>query len=471
MVAALVAVHPLNVEPVAWVAERKGILSSFFWALTMLAYVRYARRPSVARYALVAAPFALGLMAKQMLVTLPLALLLLDYWPLGRIGPAIGQRGFVPRAGRLSLEKAPLLALSALFSLIAYRAQAGGGAVRTVESIAWDARTANALISTMEYIKKAIVPMRLSVYYPYDMTDAVLRAGLAAGALALVSAAVVALAGRQRYLAVGWFWFLGTLVPVSQIIPLGGHAMADRYAYIPAIGLFILVVWRAADLLAATRARRIAGRALAALVLLALSVTAHAQAATWRNSFAVYKRALDSTNYDRWVVMMMAYSFRLGGRYDEAFALLSAALAEGPAEWEIHKHMGLLLMDMGNIEDALAHIDLSYALRPRDFGVLMAMGRVRTAAGKYDDAIRFLEDALSLKPGEAEALNDIAVVYIRLDRCPEARAYLRRAIHENPYLVEARKNMELCPEPGASGTPTPEGARSAADARPASMRE
>jgi hypothetical protein len=259
LVVALFALHPLHVESVAWVAERKDVLSTLFWILTMGAYVRYARRPGVLRYLPVFAFLLLGLMAKPMLVTLPFVLLLLDYWPLGRLARAeAGATGLAPsgevaggrraKVWRLVLEKVPLLVLAAASCVVTFAVQRHGEAVMPLERLALPARMANAAVSCVAYLGKMVWPQGLTVLYPYPADRPAWEVAAAAAFLLAVTAAAAALVRRRPYLAVGWFWYLGTLVPVIGLVQVGEQPMADRYTYVPLIGTFIMVAWAAGDL-------------------------------------------------------------------------------------------------------------------------------------------------------------------------------------------------------------------------------
>jgi hypothetical protein len=265
VVAALFAVHPAHVESVAWVAERKDVLSALFWMLTLLAYAGYAERPGWHCYLLVAAPLALGLLSKPMLVTLPCVLLLLDYWPLGRVvWPGAGKGRATVRW--LLLEKLPLFALSAAACLVTVYAQQRGGAVSTLEQLPFSERLGNSLAAYAGYLGELVWPMRLAVFYPYPREG--LPVGEAARGVVVVAAvsAVVLWQRRRRYLTVGWLWFLGTLVPVIGLVQVGSQAMADRYTYLPSTGLFLALTWGAADLSARWPARVRAAVPLAAFL-------------------------------------------------------------------------------------------------------------------------------------------------------------------------------------------------------------
>ncbi|HEX5069167.1 MAG TPA: hypothetical protein VFV78_03040, partial [Vicinamibacterales bacterium] len=287
VVAAIFAVHPLHVESVAWVAERKDVLCAFFFMLTAIAYVRYVRAPSVARYVLVAAGLALGLMAKPMIVTMPMVLLLLDYWPLDR-----WRRG----PGALVLEKVPLLGIVAASSLTTFLAQQHGGAVKTLAEMPLALRVQNAVVSYVDYLSQAIWPVRMAVFYPFPSSLPPGRVAMSALVLLVISGAVWALRRRAPYALVGWLWFLGMLVPVSGIAEVGGQARADRFMYLPMIGLSIAGVWGLAGL-ARSRAmmRTLAAGAVAGIA--ACSVVAHAQVQYWRDTVTLWSHTAEATDH------------------------------------------------------------------------------------------------------------------------------------------------------------------------------
>ena len=284
LVAALFAFHPINVESVAWVAERKNLLCTFFFFLTIGAYGWYARKPDWKRYLLVALLFACGLMSKPMVITLPFVLLLLDYWPLGRANASFSPARSLPRTSwtKLVREKVPLFALSAASAVITMKAQQAGGAIRSTTQFSLGVRLENALVAYGTYLWKTIWPARLAPLYPHPGDS--LAAWQVIGSV-FVLGAVTALVWRFRskpYLLVGWLWFLGTLVPVIGLVQVGDQAMADRYAYIPLIGIFIMIAWTAADLAEARRIPLAAHIVAAACVLIALATVTHAQLGYWQ---------------------------------------------------------------------------------------------------------------------------------------------------------------------------------------------
>ena len=282
LVAALFAVHPTRVESVAWIAERKDVLSGLFWMLALLAYVHYARRPSLGRYLLVALAMALGLAAKPMLVTLPCVLLLLDLWPLGRRG-----------LRRLILEKIPLFALSAASCAATLSYQETS--LAPLEALPWDLRFSNAVVSYATYLGKAFLPRDLAVFYPFPAEIPVWKAAGAAALLLLLTGLALWRARRSPWLLVGWLWFLGTLVPVIGLVQVGRQAMADRYTYLPFIGLFLAMVWGAAELVERRDVFRPVLGALSVLAILGLAGMTRAQVRHWQDSVALFRHALAAT--------------------------------------------------------------------------------------------------------------------------------------------------------------------------------
>lgn len=289
-VAALFGVHPLHVESVAWVAERKDVLSAFFWILAMGAYARYALRPSLGRYLLVALAMALGLMAKPMVVTLPFVLLLLDVWPLGRLR---FEPGWGRRLARLAVEKLPLLGLSAAASLVTLQYQTTS--LVDLEVVPWKLRLANAAVSYAAYLGKLLLPRNLAVFYPLPLEIPAWKAAGAAALIAVLTALAVWRARKAPWLLVGWLWFLGTLVPVIGLVQVGRQAMADRYTYLPSIGLFLAACWGLAELAGDRAGRRAVLAAASVMAILALAAATRAQVRHWSDSVALFQHALEVT--------------------------------------------------------------------------------------------------------------------------------------------------------------------------------
>jgi Flp pilus assembly protein TadD len=402
LVAALFAVHPLHVESVAWVAERKDLLCGFFWMLTLLAYARYARAPGARTYAPVVILFALCLMAKPMGVTLPLVLLLLDFWPLGRVGQG------TPGWRRLVLEKAPLFALSALSSAVTYLAQATAGAVTSLERIPFASRAANAVLSYWGYLGKALWPAKLSVFYPHrepGLGDPSVILG--AAGLAAVTVAAWRRRGREPYLLAGWLWFLVTLLPVIGLVQVGEHAMADRYTYIPLVGPFLALGWGAKDLACSWPASRGPQRWFAVLTVALLGVATWRQTTYWRDSEALFSRALRVT--------------------------------EG--NWLAHNNYGVALFRQGSPKEAVEHFAQVVRLRPRSAEARVNLAAVLRNLGRREEAVESYLEALAIEPGNTKAHNGLGLLYESLGRDREAAAEYEEAIRAGDGRVAVRRRL------------------------------
>ena len=351
-VAAVFAIHPLRVESVAWVAERKDVLSGLFFMLTIGAYVRYARRPwSPARYGLVVLLFALGLMCKPMLVTLPVVLLLLDYWPLQRVEPA----------GRLVLEKLPLLALSAASCVVTLLAQTG--AIQSTESFSLPLRFANALVTCMVYLGQMVWPAGLAVFYPYPHNglpawEVVLAGMLLAG----LSAVAWGERRKQPWLLIGWLWYLVMLLPVVGIIQVGEQAHADRYTYLPQIGIYVAVTWLVAEWRSGTG--RVALGGLMAACSRVLMVCAWKQTAYWQNSETLWTHTLACTTDNDMAHNNLGNDLLQKGRVDDAISQYQKALQIKPNYAEAHNNLGNALLQKGRVDDAIAQCQKALQIKP-----------------------------------------------------------------------------------------------------------
>jgi Flp pilus assembly protein TadD len=447
--AAIFAVHPLHVESVAWVGERKDVLCAFFWMLSIGAYVRYVDRPGPARYAVLALCFTLALLSKPMAVTLPFVLLLLDYWPLGRFLPpdanSAGEGANEPRrlpASRILAEKIPLLALSAAACVATVVAQRGIGAVVPVEAMPFWARVANAFRSWALYAAKTAWPSGLSVHYPHP--GAGIDLARAFGAAALVAAAtagVVMGARRRRWLATGWFWFLGTLVPVIGLVQVGGQGMADRYAYIPQVGLAILVAWGAGEVAArGPVARRLVAVAAASWLAL-LCAVAWRQVGYWKSSRALFERAVAVTPDDWAARYSLGIACSEAGDDACAVAQLEEALRLRPAFPEAHNNLAASLLRLGRPAEALPHVSEALRLMPGFPEAHVNMGLYLASSGRAEKAIAEFEEALRLDPDNAEARHSLGMALARAGDDGGAIAQLRRAVASRPGYAEALNNL------------------------------
>lgn len=365
-VAALFALHPLHVESVAWVSERKDVLSTFFWLLTMCFYVRYIKRPSIAAYILVFIALALGLMAKQMLVTLPFVLLLLDYWPLNRSfnrQSTIDNRHF-----SLSLyEKIPLFALSLIASLIVLYVQSKATLVRGMHQFPIGFRIENALLAYAGYIGKLFYPLNLGILYPYPLTNPPMLQVAAAGLLLLgVTIAVFSFSLNRRWLIVGWLWYLSTLVPVIGLVQVGLQSMADRYTYIPLIGLFVIIAWGVSELAENLKCKHAVLAALACLVLSFLSFLTYRQVSFWKDSITLFEHTVAVTKNNDILHYNLGRLYLQKGVPDKAIEHWSEAVRIKPDQPTIHKNLAALLAQNGNIDEAIVHYRQTLLYKPDD---------------------------------------------------------------------------------------------------------
>jgi tetratricopeptide (TPR) repeat protein len=431
-VAALFAVHPLHVESVAWVAERKDVLSTFFGLLALYAYAAYSERRNATRYAAVAVAFAASLAAKPMLVTLPFVFLLLDVWPLRRIALSRASERDVPaeRPTRVLLEKVPLLALSIASSVVTYAAQERGDSI--MRSFPVSERVAHAFEGYVWYLAKTLWPTSLSPFYPLP-SDSALRwsAAAAAAVIALLTCVAVTQRGRRPYLVVGWLWFLGTLVPVIGLVKVGSHLVADRYAYVPIVGLFIAATWAAAD--AASRFRRAGAPLLATAlaILTALGAASWVQVAFWRDGETLFTRAIQVTS-DNWIAHNQLGRDRLERDPAGAAELFSRALEMEPGAFIVWANLGLAHRKLGNTDAQIAAFRRASELRPTNARVRFDLGYALIAGGHLNEAVAEYAHGLSIDPGDAPAHYNLAYALQRLGRTTDARSELELACRLSP---------------------------------------
>jgi len=469
-VAALFAVHPLHVESVAWIAERKDVLSALFWMLTLGAYGWYAARPGVGRYAAVLALFACALMAKPMVVTLPFALLLVDVWPLGRA--AFDRRdGWI----RLVVEKLPLVALAAGVGVLTVVLQRGQGALPGLETYPVSLRAANALISYVAYIGLMIWPANLAALYPYPAAMPALwkLAGAALILLAISGAAIRTARTHPCFLA-GWLWYLGTLVPVIGLIQSGEQAMADRFAYVPLVGLFVIVAWGIPDLLPEKGVRPLF--TVGVMGIAACAFLSYNQVQYWADNLTLWQRVVDATgpNYRGQSNLAMALedagrtgeaiehyqeALRINpgfvdaydnlglalanqGRTADAIALYSEVLRRKPNDADAHNNLGKILAEQGKTADAAAHFAEAVRLRPQFSEGHNNLANARASEGKMDQAIAEYTEALRLKPDFADAHNGLGGALVTQGRLEEAMRHFDAAVRLDPAFEAAQHNLE-----------------------------
>lgn len=432
-VAALFALHPINVESVAWVAERKNVLCTFFFFATLIAYCWYARQPDWRRYLVFAGLFVLGLMSKPMVITLPFVLLLLDYWPLGRIRGGRADATAAPLS-KLVVEKLPLIALSAASAVITMQAQRAGGAMRSTAQFSLAVRLENAVMAYAMYLWKMIWPSHLSPIYPHPGDS---LAGWQVGTSALVLLAVTAVALKfraRRYLLTGWLWFLGTLVPVIGLVQVGDQAMADRYAYIPLVGIFIMIAWRIADLADSKQIGLVVRVIPAACVLLALSFATNRQLGYWSSNYDLWTHAVAVTGRNFIAQDNLGGALLWLGKTDEAYLHFQAAAEINPLDPMSRSNLGAYLQEHGHMAEAIEKYNRVITLTS-DPGLLAAtyanLGAAYRKLGEDEKARTSYDQALQLNPNQYNA-------YLGLGELLEKQSRLDDAISNYSKAVELR---------------------------------
>jgi tetratricopeptide (TPR) repeat protein len=445
-VAALFAWHPLHVESVAWISERKDVLSSFFWMLTLLAYGKYTGHRSKFFYLLTIVFFALGLMSKPMLVTLPFALLLLDFWPLNRIANLQLQLADLKSPAQpaplseIVREKIPFFALSLAMCCVTFLAQAHTEAVVPLANLPFASRIANALIAYQTYVQKMFWPRGLAVYYPMTTDGLAWRAALAAIFLILVSAAFFRERKQRPYLLVGWLWFLGTLVPVIGIVQVGLQAMADRYSYIPLIGLFILLAWSAGDICTEIRAAKFAATALAAVALLVCLVLTRSQLKYWQNSIALFSHSVEVRPDSPLIQNNLAGELISHGQFTEAAARAEVALRLKPDYTGAHVNLGRAYVQLGRETDARMQFTAALKDGP-DADACHYLGDLDFKQGRFDTAKENFAQVARLLPNSAEAHNNLGLILDKLGDTDAAAEQFATATRLAPDFSDAQCNL------------------------------
>ncbi|MCE5250892.1 tetratricopeptide repeat protein [bacterium] len=488
-VAALFALHPLHVESVAWIAERKDVLSTFFWLLTVGAYGYYARKPGTKRYLAVLVLFSFGLMAKPMVVTLPFVLLLLDYWPLGRIsfGDVKGNSvrksrhpetpiQLKTRAISLVREKIPLFILSAMGSVVTFFIQNSRGVVRNLEIVSLGSRISNAIVSYGCYIMKTIWPLKLAVFYPHPGGNLPVWKVLGASVFLLtVTLLVVRYARRFPFLVTGWLWYLGILVPVIGFVQVGNQAMADRYTYIPIVGIFIIAAWGVPELMRKFRFPGIIIPVMAGVILLASAERAWVQTGYWHDCDMLYRHALEVTdgnylahnNLGAYLIEKKNYEEAIGhftealrfkpeyidarinlgvllhneGNQDEALKQYTEVLRIDPDNAKAHNNLGAVMEDIGKKEEAIGQYTEALRLEPDYAKAHTNLGKVLLGSGNNDEAYVHFAEALRLEPMNAEVQNNMGVMLDALGKHENAITCYNEALRMNPDYVEAHSNL------------------------------
>ncbi len=479
LVAALFALHPLHVESVAWAAERKDVLSSFFWMLTMCVYVYYTRLPGLRRYCLVLVAFILGLLSKPMLVTLPFVMLLLDYWPLRRLNPSPlndQRREENTSLYKLIIEKIPLLILAVIATVVTFIAEKKIGAIPGLDTFPLSVRLDNALVSYVVYMVKMFWPANLAVFYPYELVRPFWQAIVAGGCLFVISIFVLKKTHQYPYLGVGWLWYLGTLVPVIGLIQVGYHGMADRYTYIPLTGLFVMICWGGADLAKRWRISSTIMAGLAIVILVALTAVSMMQLQYWKDSETLFLHATRVTqnNYIAHNNLAAALGEKddLGGavyhlqeairirpyyvdahenlgvayirlkKLEEAVLALRHALRLEPGRATSHYYLGLALCLQGKKDLAVAEFQKAIRNKPGYVSAMIHLGNIYLEMGNMDASIREYQSALHLKRDNWELHNNLGVALANRGDVELAIAHFEEAFRLNPELSVAQRNIK-----------------------------
>jgi len=438
IVAGIFAIHPLHVESVAWVAERKDVLSTFLGLAALVFYIRYVKSPSVLRYVPIIFAFVLGLMAKPMLVTLPFVFVLLDIWPLQRLTwpPDL------PKLVRLLKEKLPLFALVVAAGVITFVAQQQGGAVSDLQTTSFPARFVNAIVSYAAYLGKAVWPVKLAVFYP-SQTHSGAVVAIALAVLTAVTLGALALARKRPYVLIGWLWYLGMLVPVIGLVQVGSQSMADRYTYLPLVGASFAIVWLVADIIEHERALRIVSASLAFAVLAAFAMLAWRQAAYWQSSKPLFEHTLAVTDRNFVILNNLGVVFDREGNRDRARECYEKALSFLPDYADAHKNLGIILEHEHRFAEAMEHYRAAIKAKPDYAQAHNNLGVLLTFEGKSDEAIEHYRAALAARPDYAHAHANLGHELMMKGNTDEAYEHLITAVRLRPDLPAAHADLGL----------------------------
>lgn len=451
-IAAMFALHPLHVESAAWVAERKDVLSTLFMIMTMGTYAVYVRRGGAARYISVLILFALGLMSKPMLVTLPFVLLLFDYWPLERArfgADDFESGGITAGVERRSLsylikEKIPFFAMSAISSVVTFIVQKTSGAMVPIEYFNLRIRTANAIVSYIGYIWHMLWPVKLAVLYPHPGDN--MSAGTAVGSAAVLivlTVCFVYFGTRRKYLLVGWLWYVGVLVPVIGLVQVGAQAMADRYMYMPMTGLLIIIAWSVWELSERLTGRKVILATLAAAVIFASTVLTIRQIRYWKNSMILFEHTIAVSPEASDIRNNYANFLKDEGRYDEAIKNFRIVLAQKPNMAEPYYNLGNTFRKMDRIEEAIENYKKAIKFKPDFVEAYYNLGTTSAQVGRLDEAFAAFQKALELKPKDAEILSGMGLLFAQKGQFDKAVEYYKKAIEADQEYVVARGRMGL----------------------------
>lgn len=437
-IAAMFALHPLHVESVAWVAERKDVLSTFFWMMTMLSYSWYVERTGIKRYTVVLVFFIMGLMAKPMLVTLPFVLLLMDYWPFCRFKFRQLCYGNNSRKNlfnfHLVWEKIPLFIIAAATSIVAFLVQQSKGGLVSQDLCPFNDRIANVFVSYATYIWKMIWPLNLAVFYPYPSKLSVWQVMGSLFLLAAISVLAIRLAKRYPYFITGWLWYLGTLVPVIGIVKIGDFAIADRYTYVPLIGLFIIIVWGGTDLLKEWRYKAMGFGAIAMVIISILSVFTWLQIQHWANSITLFKHTINVTENNYFAHYGMGHALASQGKLKEAVEHFEEAVRIRPDKATLYNDLGRALAGQGEFKESISVFLRAVRMKPYYPNAHYNLGIAMVAQGMYNVAVEHFSEALRLNPNfiilQNNTVKNKLIGHFKQGNIYESRSELSKAIEQ-----------------------------------------
>jgi tetratricopeptide (TPR) repeat protein len=445
-VAMAFGIHPLRVESVAWAAERKDVLCALFWMLTIAAYLYYAKRGGINRYLLVVLCFGLGLMAKPMIVTLPIVLLILDFWPLGRTRKSADKKqkyGYRPASvWGLAAEKIPLFILSLASCIVTYLVQQHTGSVDDNSLLTH--HITNALASYVGYLGKIFWPVNLAVLYPYpDNGFAWWQPIVFSLVLAVWSGFVIYRFPKQPYLAAGWFWYGITLIPVIGIVQVGVQAMADRYTYLPSIGIFIILAWLAVEFSAKWRYQKILMGTLSGLAAIAMVVGTRTQLAYWKDSITLFKHTLAVTHDNYMIHHNLGWILTIQNKFDEAVDQFNKTLQIRPNYPAANISLAAILITRKQFDEAMAHLQTALKMKPDDATAYFNMGLIFEAQQKFDKAIHAYEQAVRLDRNKSDTFNHLGGLKREKGLLDEAAECFRQSIRIAPAYAEAYYNLAV----------------------------
>ncbi|MDP2984687.1 MAG: tetratricopeptide repeat protein [Candidatus Latescibacter sp.] len=451
-VAALFALHPLHVESVAWITERKDVLSIFFMMMALYMYSKYVERPSLRKYVPVIVLFSLGIMAKPMIITFPVLLLLLDFWPFGRFNGGgkvtLKNSKFMKVAkvtiNRIFIEKIPFFMISAIVFIVTLVVAKGGNALISLDSLSLPQRLQEAVLSYALYIGKMIVPRHLAFFYPYRSEAVPLWEVSCAGLLLMgITVLVIRLSRRFPWYPFGWFWYLVSLLPVIGIFQAGEQSMADRFTYMPLIGLFVMGVWGVSDSIHNWGQKKLILSMLMMVIIFIYGTITWVQVKHWKDTYSLLSHALTVTSKNYLAHQYIGYYYARHGKIEDAFTHFNEALKIDPSFARIHNDLGALLTRIGKYDEALAHFREALRLDPNYAEVHDNIGILYAGQGKTNEALMHYNEALKLKPNNDKVLNHIGILWYNFGNNDKALGYYNEALRLNPNYAEAHDNIGI----------------------------